>query len=237
MTSVATPTNKVATPASAVAPLTSDDVLAMLDAGLPTDTIVAKIKSSRATFDTSSDALHRLRDAGAPDAVIMAMLPPRNAAVAAPVGEAESVVEPKAPQSNVPASVRIPTGMRVELEMAHTIDSMTTRTNDPVSFRVVNPVIIDGVTVIAQGATATARVLKAERNGHWGRAGRIVWELREVTAVDGTRVPLQAAGRAVGDSKGAKVAAQTVLLGLGLGLAAPAALLTGFKRGENAVVP
>lgn len=130
------------------------------------------------------------------------------------------------------ASVKIPAGVRVELEMAHTIDSMTTRTGDAVSFRVVNPVVVDGVTVVAVGATATAHVVKAERNGHFGRAGRIVWELKEVTAVDGTRVPLSAAGRAVGDSKGAKVAAT-----MALAVLSPVALAAGFKRGENAIVP
>lgn len=136
------------------------------------------------------------------------------------------------PQQSAHAGVRIPAGLRVELEMAHTIDSMTTRRGDLVSFRVVNPVIVGGATVIAQGATATAVVTKAERNGHFGRAGRLTWELKEVTAVDGSRVPLTALGHAVGDSKGAKVA--TIMA---LSVLSPLALGAGFKRGENALVP
>jgi hypothetical protein len=217
---------------AADAPIANNDVLAMLDAELPADVIVSKIKSSPARFDTSPDALKQLRDAGVPDAVIAAMLLPRDAARAATQGEvAASVSEPQSSQP-VPASVKIPVGVRVELEMAHTIDSMTTRTGDAVSLRVVNPVVVDGMTVIAVGATATARVVKAERNGHFGRAGRIVWELKEVTAIDGTRVPLSASGRAVGDSKGAKVAAT-----MALAVLSPVALVAGFKRGENAVVP
>lgn len=160
------------------------------------------------------------------------------APVAPPPAPAVDAAQPGvAAQAVAPTLVKLPAGTRVELEMAHTIDSQTTRKGDALSFRVVNPVVVGGATVIAQGATATAVVLKAERNGHWGRAGRIVWEMREVTAVDGSRVPLTSAGRAVGDSKGAKVAAHTVITGALLGVAAPIALLHGFKRGENAVVP
>jgi hypothetical protein len=201
----------------------------MLDAELPTEAIVAKIKSSRAPLDTSPAVLKRLRDAGAPDAVITAMLA---TPAADALGEAGAGVAAKAAPPEEHAPVKLPAGVPVELEMAHTIDSMTTRTNDLVSFRVVNPVIVGGVTVIAQGATATARVVKAERNGHFGRAGRITWEMKEVTAVDGTRVTLAATGHEVGDSKGAKVAAT-----MALAVLSPFALAAGFKRGENAVVP
>jgi hypothetical protein len=206
------------------APLTNDGVLALLDAQLAPEVVVAKIKSADATkFDTSPDALRQLRDAGAPEIVIEAMLPARDAGSESVRNDATHLA---------PVSVKIPAGVHLDLEMAHTIDSLTTRTNDLVSLRVVNPVMVEGVTVIAVGATATAKVVKAERNGHFGRAGRITWELKEVTAVDGTRVPLTSAGHVVGDSKGAKVAAT-----MALSVLSPFALAVGFKRGENAVVP
>ncbi|MCA1629484.1 MAG: hypothetical protein LC785_04925 [Acidobacteria bacterium] len=223
-TAAAATTNAAAAAVSARA-MSNDDVLALVDADLPAAVVVAKIRGARTAFDTRPETLAQLKSLGVPDEVLKAM-------IGEPLGAAVEQTPPA-----VLKDIKLPAGTRVELEMAHTIDSMTTRTGDAVSLRVVNPVVIDGATVIAQGATATARVVKAERNGHWGRAGRIVWELKEVTAVDGSRVALTASGRAVGDSKGAKVATQTVLLGLGLGVAAPAALLTGFKRGGNAVVP
>jgi hypothetical protein len=157
--------------------------------------------------------------------------PPAASQAAAP-NAARSEAAPKPDAPDAPAGVKIPAGVRVELEMAHTIDSQTTRRGDAVSLRVVNPVVVAGVTVISVGATATAMVVKAERNGHFGRAGRITWELQEVTAVDGTRVPLTAQGHAVGDSKGAKVA--TIMA---LSVLSPLALGAGFRRGENAVVP
>jgi hypothetical protein len=41
----------------------------------------------------------------------------------------------------------------------------------------------------------------------------------------------------VGDSKGAKVATQMVIFGGLMWFAAPVALLHGFRRGGNAIVP
>jgi len=60
--------------------------------------------------------------------------------------------------------------------------------------------------------------------------------METVNAVDDSRVPIQAAGRVVGDSKGAKVATRMVLTGALLWPIAPVALLHGFKRGGNAYV-
>jgi hypothetical protein len=61
--------------------------------------------------------------------------------------------------------------------------------------------------------------------------------MKEVTAVDGSRIPIDFTGHTVGDSKGAKVAAQTIVMGALMGPLAPIALLSGFKRGENAYIP
>lgn len=213
--------NAAATATNAGA-MSNEDVLALVDADLHAAVIVAKIRGARAVFDTRPDTLAQLKSLGVSDEILKAM-------IGDPVGAAGGQ-QPQPPAAL--KDIKLPAGTRVELEMAHTIDSQTTRTNDLVSFRVVNPVMVDGVTVIAVGATATARVVKAERNGHFGRAGRIAWELQEVTAADGTRVPLASAGRAVGDSKGAKVAAT-----MALAVLSPFALAAGFKRGENAVVP
>ncbi|MGH9901036.1 MAG: hypothetical protein ACRD68_04255, partial [Pyrinomonadaceae bacterium] len=175
-------------------------------------------------------ALQQLKAGGVPDEVILAM-------VMAPEGAAAGGQSSAALQAVQAATVKIPDGTLVEVETAYTISSQEVREGDAISFRVVNPVIVGGVTVIAAGATATARVVKASRGGHFGRAGRLAWSMYEVTAVDGSRVPLQFAGRTVGDSKGAKVATQAVLTGVLLWPIAPVALLHGFKRGENAVVP
>ena len=207
--------------AQAPRPLTNADVLSMVEAKLATEVVVEKIKASPCDFDTSPAALGRLKEAGVPDALLLLM-----------------VLSPKcAPQPARRVAVQVPAGTPVELETAYTINSQLVRAGDAVSFRVVNPVIVDGQVVVEKGAVATAVVTKAERGGHWGRAGRLAWTMKEVTAADGTRVPLQFSGRMVGDSKGAKVATQMVLTGAIFWFAPPVALLHGFKRGENAVVP
>jgi hypothetical protein len=204
--------------------LTNGDVLKLVESKLAPEVIVEKIRSAPCDFDTSPEALQKLKDAAVPDSLILVM-------VMSPKGSLTRAASPTAK-----VSVKVPEGTVVELETAYTVNSQLVRKGDVISFRVVNPVIVAGSVVIEKGATATALVTKSERNGHFGRAGRITWEMREVTAVDGSRVPLQFTGHVVGDSKGAKVAAQTILLGVGLGLLGPLTLLHGFKRGENAVV-
>ncbi|HEX7312768.1 MAG TPA: hypothetical protein VF297_02550 [Pyrinomonadaceae bacterium] len=207
--------------AQAARPLTNDDVLRMFEAKLSTEVVVEKVKASPCDFDTSPTALGRLKEAGVPDSLLLLM-----------------VMSPKCnPQPSRRVAVEVPVGTPVELEAAYNINSQLVRAGDAVSFRVVNPVIVDGQVVIEKGAVATALVTKAERGGHFGRAGRIAWTMKEVTAADGTRLPLQFAGRMVGDSKGAKVATGMILTGAVFWFAPPVALLHGFKRGENAVVP
>jgi len=133
---------------------------------------------------------------------------------------------------------KIPDGTQLDIEAPYTINSMDFKANDKVSFRVVNPVKVDGVTVIEQGATATARIDKAKRGGHWGKAGLFVFTMQSVTAVDGSQIPLRAVNvRLRGDSKGAKVATQMIITGALMPLIAPVALLHGFKRGKDAFIP
>jgi hypothetical protein len=214
--------------AQAPRPLTNDDVLKMVEAKIATEVVVEKVKTSPCDFDTSPAALTRLKEAGVPDSLLLVMvLSPKCGATAA-------TAAPPAPR-RVP--VQVPVGTTVEVETAYTINSQLVRAGDAVSFRVVNPVVVDGQVVIEKGATATALVTKAERGGHFGRAGRLAWMMKEVTAADGTRVPLQFSGRTVGDSKGGKVATRMVLTGAVFWFMPPVALLHGFKRGENAVVP
>jgi len=202
-------------------PLTNADVLKMVEAKLAPEVIVEKIKGSPCDFDTSPEALRGLKDAGVSDALLLLM-----------------VMSPKCdPPPPRREAVSVPVGTVVELETAYTFDSQRTRKGDAISFRVVNPVIVGGQVVIEKGAIATALVTKAERGGHWGRAGRIAWMMKEVTAADGSRIPLQFSGRSVGDSKGARVATEMAVFGGLMWFAAPLVLLHGFRRGGNAIVP
>jgi hypothetical protein len=206
---------------SATAPLRNEDVLKMHQSGISPEVVVAKIKASAAVFDTSPAALRGLKEAGVPDAVVLAM-----------------VEAPRAGEPPRATEVVLPPGTIVDVETAYEVNSQFVKSGDALSFRVVYPVRVNGVTVIEAGSTATGRVEVAKRGGHWGKAGTLVWSLQYVTAVDGTRVPLQfATMRQRGDSKGAKVATRMAVTGALLWFAPPVALLHGFKRGGNAVIP
>jgi len=141
----------------------------------------------------------------------------------------------------------LPAGTSLDIEATYTVSSIDFRPGDYLSFRVLVPVMIDGVTLIDKGSLVTGRVVEAKRGGHWGKAGRLSWTIQDVVAMDGTRVPLQAqkdlpTGRngIKGTSHGGEVATKTVLMGVLLAPVfpiAPLALMSGFKRGEDAVLP
>jgi hypothetical protein len=143
--------------------------------------------------------------------------------------------------------VKISAGTRLDIETIHPISSLDNRLGDLLSFRVLVPVRVDNNTVIEENALVTARVVKAKKAGHWGKAGKLVWVMEDVVAVDLTRVPLTAQPdvpvgeqRVTGTSHGAEVATKTVVLAALLAPAfpiAPLALMQGFKRGENAIIP
>lgn len=213
-----------------VTPLINLDVLRMVKADFTPETIIAQIKATPCDFATTPAALQQLKEERVPDAVILAMvMAPKNTP-----SQNHSSVATK-PQKSL--KVKIPNGLAIEVEAPFTVSSQDVRKGDAISFRVVNPVKVDGVVVIEPGATATARVVQASRGGHFGKAGRLAWTMEDVSAVDGTRIPLQAGGRIVGDSKAAKVITQTVVMGALLWVVAPIALFHGFKRGENALLP
>lgn len=213
-----------------VTPLSNQDVLRMVKAGFTPETIIAQIKTSSCDFVTTPEALQQLKEEGAPDAVMLAMV------MAPKSGRAtEQRSHPSAPTKNI--QVKVPNGVPLEIEAPFAVSSQDVKAGDAISFRVVNLVKVNGVMIIEAGATATARVVMAERGGHFGRAGRLAWQMQYVTAVDGTRIPLQSTGRIVGDSHAAQVATEMAVFGSLLFFAAPLVLLHGFRRGENAVLP
>ena len=161
------------------------------------------------------------------------------------VTTAKSLTSAQAPGLNSPeatvvrpAAVKLPDGTPIEVEAPYMYRSMDFKPDDRISFRVVNPVKIDGVTLVEQGANATGRIERAKRGGHWGKAGLLVWTMQSVTAVDGSQVSVRPTSiRLRGDSKGAKVATQMIITGALMPLIAPVALLHGFKRGKDAFIP
>lgn len=159
--------------------------------------------------------------------------------------------------------VKIPAGTPIEVEVAYTVSSLDIRPGELLSFRVLIPIIVDGATTIEKGALVTARVTVAKRGGHWGKAGRLAWAMEDVVAADNTRILLDPAthlrnealwslekskdrkagntqmgqGGVKGTSHKKEVLTKTVIAAAIFPPLAPLALIHGFRRGENAVLP
>lgn len=184
---------------------------------------------------------------------------------ALPTTAAESVESTNLkPQSRGSIPVKIPAGTPIEVEVAYTVSSLDIRPGELLSFRVLIPIVIDGVTAIERDALVTARVTLSKRGGHWGKSGRLIWAMEDVVAADNTRILLDPAtrsrnnalwslenkgkdnksGKAQLDQGGVKgtshkkeVVTKTVIAAAIFPPLAPLALINGFKRGENAVLP
>jgi hypothetical protein len=213
------------TPPPQSAVLTNADVLMMLKMGLSSEVIIAKIKVSNCSFDTSPTALQELKTANATDALIMAMMAP-----SAPAAAGATTAAPQ------PASVemKIPDGTPLELELQSNVTSKEAQEGDIINFMVVNDVVVNGVTVIQKGAPAKARVAVAKKSGRWGRSGKLGWAMQDVMAADGTRLSLRMEKKMAGDSKGGTVATGVIVTSL---VFWPAAPLWGFKKGKDVTMP
>lgn len=143
--------------------------------------------------------------------------------------------------------VKIPAGTALDIQATHSVSSMDMKAGDLISFRVLIPVKVGDSIVIGSNALVTGQIAKAKRAGHWGKAGKLTWTMRDVVAVDLTRVSLTANADypggvqgVTGRSRGAEVATRTAVMGALLAptiVGAPLALMHGFKRGEQAVLP
>lgn len=84
-------------------PLTNEDIIAMVQAGLPTDVVIEKIKTSKTAFDTSTDALVSLKKAGVGSDIIRVIVNP--VAETKPSAGASPWVN-----ANAPAPCQVPLG-------------------------------------------------------------------------------------------------------------------------------
>ncbi len=203
--------------------LTNKDVIDMRRAGLTSDVVVAKIKSSETKFDTSPAALAELKAANVPEEVILAMVKgPANAAA------------PNPDVLNADGSVNVPDGTEVEIQLQTTASGEELKVGDFVDFTVVRPVQVNGWTIFEKDASARARITTAKRAGHWGKAGKLEWAMQDIMATDGARIPARFTQRHIGDSKGGTVAVAAVATTVFLG---PVGLLWGLKKGKPAIIP
>src|SRR5215216_891919 len=212
-----------------VRPLTNNDVIRMVEQGEKPILIISRIFTSHCNFDIFPPVLADLKRRGVPDTVLLAM---RTAPYGPP---ALADVDSKISQLAAPA--QIPAGTTIEVETARAVSSENASVGSPITFLTTRRIFVNDVLVIERGAVARARVVKVQRARGWGRAGMLAWELQYVVAVDGTRIPIQLAGKQSGKNRSAAIAGRAVATGaLIFPYSSPVALIWGLKKGEEAIL-
>lgn len=116
-------------------------------------------------------------------ATSFAQSPVVETSAAKPVQQSQSIADTFESMPPTSREVKLPAGTPIDIESAYSVNSLDLKPNEYLSFRVLIPVKVDGVTLIEKGALVTGRVVEAKRGGHWGKAGRLSWTMIDVVAV------------------------------------------------------
>jgi len=211
--SVLLPSNTVAQDLSAIASkqddaLTNQTIIEMVASDFSQEIIIAKIKSSKNTFDTSAAALKKLKEAGVPDTIILAMV------------QKASGMEITTTTNNSggnATSVTIPDGTEIKIVNPEEISGQKVVEGDALTFKVVEDVKINGVTVIAKDSLVKGTVSSAKKKGFMGRSGELNIRIESTQTVDNQKLKLRASKSGQGGDNMGSTVALTVLFGpLGL---------------------
>jgi uncharacterized protein YgiM (DUF1202 family) len=165
----------------ALVPLNNKNIISMQAMRLSPEVIIAKIQSSPTNFDTSTSGLQKLKYAGVPDKVILAMLQP--SAPAAPPAVTE------APKPSGVLQIKVPDGTSVDLATITTLSSDDVREGTIIHLKVLNDVSIDGVTVLRKDSDARARVYVITQPTFTSKVGEVEWAMEDIAAINGDLVP------------------------------------------------
>jgi hypothetical protein len=149
---------------------------------LSPEVIIAKIQSSPTSFDTSASGLQKLKYAGVPDKVIVAMVQASAIPAAAP-----AVTE--APKPSGVLQIRVPDGTPVDLTTISTLSSDDVREGMTIHLKVLNDVTIDGVTILRKDSDARARVYVITQPTFISKVGEVEWAMEDIAAINGDLVP------------------------------------------------
>lgn len=209
--------------------LRNSDVLVMVKRGATPGEIIAKIRTSQCGFDTFPSVQRELRMRGVPESVISAMAMVPNGPPS--VGFADRELRAQKTKLTLPA------GTTIEVETAFSVSSSDLEKGNRITFLVTRPIYVNSTLAIARNAVATARVVETSKAQGWGRPGSLTWEMEDVVAVDGTRIPIR-----VSESLKGSTRVPTILAGAAATAAlvfpytSPAALVWAFKKGDDAVL-
>ena len=210
--------------------LRNRDILQMVQSGMKSHLIIAKIMTSHCAFDIFPPVLEDLKRRGVPENVLHFM----------------SVVPngpPNLPETDKPATesllrtVKITPGIAITVETLYPISSADFTINNTIAFSVVRPVYVDGVLLIPRGTIARAKIVRVKKAGSFGRGGALTIQMEQIVAIDGTRIPVQLTADAEGGNRsGALAIGAAATSALIFPYTAPAAIVWGFKKGDDAVI-
>jgi len=124
--------------------------------------------------------------------------PARPAAVPAPRPPSSSAANVEKPRAQAPPQPRFrdvaaKAGTELSLELTTAVSTETAKVESPVTARLRQPVVVDGITVIPAGAVFHGNVTEVERPGRVKGRARLVFRFTEV-AIDGQRDPVRTEG-------------------------------------------
>jgi len=215
---------------STIRMLRNRDVLQMVRTGMKSDLIIANILTSPCNFDIFPPVLDDLKRRGVPENVLQVMSVVPNGPPNLPESERPT-------RESLVRTVRMPQGTVVLVETLYPISSADFKLNNSIAFSVVRPVFIDGVLVIPRGTIARAKIVRVKKAKTWGRGGALTFDMERIVAIDGTRIPVQLTAAAEGDNRsGVLAVGAAATSALIFPYTAPAAIVWGFKKGDDAVV-
>jgi hypothetical protein len=179
----------------ATVPLSNKNVISMHATRLSPDVIIAKIKSSPTRFDTSADGLQKLKRAGIPDNVILAMVQASAVAATVPTTVAPVADSPKPPAA---LQIKVPDGTPVEVQMAESVSSDAVREGTIIHLKVAKDVVVNGVVIFPKDSEARARVYVITQPAFMGKPGQISWAMDDITAINGEHLPATFAPKEAG---------------------------------------
>jgi hypothetical protein len=210
--------------------LTNRDVLLMVHKGMRSDLVIATILTSSCNFDIFPPVLDDLKRRGVPENILQVMSVVPNGPPNLPeAGEPNSASAVK--------TVKLPQGSAVIVETLYPISSADFKVNNTIAFAVARPVFVDGALIIPRGTIARAKVIRVRKAGLMGRGGALTFEMERIVAMDGTKIPVMLSAAAEGGNRtGVLAVGAAATSALIFPYTAPAAIVWGFKKGDDAVV-
>ncbi len=211
--------------------LTNQAIIDMVKSRFSEGIIIAKIKSSRNSFDTSASALQSLKKNGATDAIMMAMME-SSSNTSGQINNTST--SGNSTQSVAPIEITLQDQTPIKLRLSRNMSSADAKTGETVDFEVIEDIKVGDIVVIQRGAIALATVTNAKPKGRMGKGGKLDIVLDSVRLVSGEKAALRATKETKG---GGKTGAMTGGIIASSILFFPAAPFFLLMKGKDIAIP